>query len=371
MKKYKGLLVFLSLILAVHGVFPSAMGSETVICSTAEDIHACSSSVAALPDGVKVSSRFWELLRGNDKEEKCDEEILLIPGGGVFGARVKLSEITVSDPGGRSQLKEGDTLLSINGQAVSSVSEVQNIIPSLEDGEINATFKRNGSTFSLKLTKEGGKLGITLRDGAAGIGTITYIDPTTGLFGGLGHGICDAESGDVIQISGGSVTGVILGGVHKGTSGKPGELSGILTDRVVGTVTSNTECGVFGKLDTVPSSSAATAIPVGHKNEVTTGEAYIYSTLKNGKCAKYKIEIIEIDQSSTATKSFKIRVTDPALIAITGGIVKGMSGSPIIQNGKLIGAVTHVMVANPTEGYGIFIENMLNAGNNRVQTRAA
>lgn len=368
MKKYNWFLVLLSLMLVAHGLFPSALGSETVKCSvTAEDISVSAPSVAALPEGVKVSSRFWELLRGGEKE---NEEITLIPGGNVFGARVKLCEITVSDPG-KTQLKEGDVLLSVNGKSVFSISEVKDIISTAENGELNAVFKRGSTTLSLKIPTVEGKLGITLRDGAAGIGTITYIDPKTGSFGGLGHGICDAESGEVINITSGTVTGVILGGVHKGASGKPGELSGILTDKVVGTVISNTECGVFGKLDNVPGSAAAGAIPIGHRNDVKEGEAYICSTLKNGKCAKYKIEITDIDHSSLGTKSFRIRVTDPALIAITGGIVKGMSGSPIIQDGKLVGAVTHVMVANPTEGYGIFIENMLNAAGSQVQPKAA
>ena len=120
-------------------------------------------------------------------------------------------------------------------------------------------------------------------------------------------------------------------------------------------------CGVFGRLDSVPESLAACALEVAHRDEVHTGEATILSTVKVGAVKEYKIEISDINKSSTGTKSFRIRVTDPALIAITGGVVRGMSGSPIIQDGKLVGAVTHVMVANPTEGYGIFIENMLNA----------
>ena len=149
--------------------------------------------------------------------------------------------------------------------------------------------------------------------------------------------------------------------VKKGEEGKPGELSGLLTDKVVGELYANTECGVFGKLDTVPDSLCATAIKIAHRDEVHEGEATILSTVKVGTAKEFKIEISSINKSSTGTKSFKIKVTDPTLIAITGGVVRGMSGSPIIQDGKLVGAVTHVMVAEPTEGYGIFIENMLSA----------
>jgi stage IV sporulation protein B len=203
-----------------------------------------------------------------------------------------------------------------------------------------------------------------LKDGAAGIGTITYIDPVTGEFGGLGHGICDSDTGEVISFTAGEVTGIVLSGVKKGEEGKPGELSGMLTDKVSGVLYSNTECGVFGKLDKIPETIAATPIAIAHRNEVQEGEAIIRSTVKSGAVKEYKIQISEVNKASTGTKSFKIKVTDPTLIAITGGVVRGMSGSPIIQNGKLVGAVTHVMVASPTEGYGIFIENMLNAAQN-------
>ena len=161
-----------------------------------------------------------------------------------------------------------------------------------------------------------------------------------------------------------------LGGVTRGEIGKPGELSGILNKKHLGEVAINSECGVFGVLDSFDTQSRE-ALPVGKKSELHRGEAEIISTVKNGKRQSYKIEITEIDKSSTGSKSFKIKVTDPTLITITGGIVRGMSGSPIIQDGKLVGAVTHVLVANPTEGYGIFIENMLSAAQSQATPKAA
>ena len=175
----------------------------------------------------------------------------------------------------------------------------------------------------------------------------------------------------MIEFSEGEVTGVILSGVKKGEEGKPGELSGLLTDKISGELYSNTECGVFGKLDKIPDTLNATAIEVAHRDEVHEGEATILSTVKVGSAREFKIEISSINKSSNGTKSFKIKITDPALIAITGGVVRGMSGSPIIQDGKLVGAVTHVMVANPTEGYGIFIENMLNSAESQIMPKAA
>ena len=180
----------------------------------------------------------------------------------------------------------------------------------------------------------------------------------------VGHLSSDADSGEVIDMRSGEATGVILGGVHRGECGKPGELCGILTEEELGTIEQNGECGVFGVLDTKKFDTSS-LYPVGQKSDVHAGEATIISTVKNGKKAEYKIEIFDIDKSSDGSKSFRIKVTDKALKALTGGIVRGMSGSPIIQDGKLVGAVTHVMVANPTEGYGIFIENMLNASNAR------
>ena len=334
---------------------------DTVSCST----EAASSE-------VKISSRIYELLFGKNEE---NENLLLIPGGGIFGAKIKQNYVSVQNPGDTHELKVGDKIKSINGHRVFSVKDIKNITRDFCGEDITLICDRDGKEISVKIKpKEVDgeyKLGIVLKDGAAGIGTITYIDPETGLFGGLGHGICDTDTGEVINFTEGQITGVILSGVKKGEEGKPGELSGLLTDKVKGKLYSNTECGVFGKLDTVPESLTATAIKVAHRDEVHAGEATILSTVKAGSVKEYKIEISDINKSSTGTKSFKIKVTDPALIAITGGVVRGMSGSPIIQDGKLVGAVTHVMVANPTEGYGIFIENMLNAANNQSQQNAA
>ena len=160
------------------------------------------------------------------------------------------------------------------------------------------------------------------------------------------------------------MTGVLLGGINRGEVGKPGELCGVLTGRTTGIILQNSDCGVFGKID----SSALDytnyeELTVAKSDAVHTGAAEILCTVKNGAPRRYSVEITEIFTDGAPTKSFKLRVTDKTLIAITGGIVRGMSGSPIIQDGKLVGAVTHVMVADPTEGYGIFIENMLNAAN--------
>ena len=315
---------------------------------------------------VKISSRLVELFFG--KKETEGDAVLLIPGGGIFGAKIKQSYVSVQSPGDIAELKAGDKILSVNGKSVSSATEVKKVIQSLGGNEVLLTCERGGKEIAVKLTpkKSAGeyKIGLVLKDGAAGIGTITYIDPRTGEFGGLGHGICDSDTGEVIEFTEGEVTGVVLSGVKKGEEGKPGELAGILTDKISGVLYSNTECGVFGKFDEIPDNITATPMKIAHKDEVHEGEATILSTVKSGAIKEYKIQITDVNKSSSGTKSFKIKVTDPTLIAITGGVVRGMSGSPVIQDGKLVGAVTHVMVATPTEGYGIFIENMMNAAEN-------
>ncbi len=360
----------ISLMLAIISLFSftadkTALSAGSVSNKTAQDTAECSVTVCG--EEIEIGSRLLDLIRGArsgvSTEKEDEKKVVLIAGGGIFGAKIRQKYVTVADPLEHTELKHGDRLLSINGEDISSVSDVQDLLARTKPDTAELVCERGGKNIKLSVktkTEDGTcKLGVILKDGAAGIGTVTYIDPETGIFGGLGHGICDSESGSIIEMTEGSVTGVILGGVKKGEAGKPGELSGILTDKVSGTLYANTECGVFGKLDKLPEGAEASAIEVGRREDVHTGEATVISTVKNGTSVAYKITITDVNTESHGTKSFKIKVTDSTLTAITGGVVRGMSGSPIIQDGKLIGALTHVMIGEPTEGYGIFIENML------------
>jgi stage IV sporulation protein B len=202
------------------------------------------------------------------------------------------------------------------------------------------------------------KGGLWVRDSIAGIGTVTFIDPKTGNFAGLGHGICDPDTGTLIPVKEGGVYGVVLNDIKKGNKGKPGVLRGCLDQSIKGKVKKNANSGVYGNLSKLPED--AITIDVARKNEVKTGKASVICSL-DGKVREYEASIEKIISADGAVKNFLIKITDQRLLALTGGIVQGMSGSPIIQDGKLVGAVTHVMVADPTEGYGIFIENMLAA----------
>ena len=190
---------------------------------------------------------------------------------------------------------------------------------------------------------------------------MTFICPETFSFGGLGHGICDASSGEIVAMTRGSVVDVTISGVVKGAAGAPGEVKGYFSSGKTGTLISNTDCGVFGMFAEGPRNAVCEPLPVGLRGEVKEGAAYIYCTLDTNKIEKYEIQISAIDRNATGNKCFTVKVTDKALLEKTGGIIQGMSGSPIIQNGKIVGAVTHVLINDPSTGYGIFIENMLSA----------
>lgn len=320
-----------------------------------------------------ISSRIYETIFGKGKTEKKNEPVMLIVGGDAFGIKINEERPTVTEIKSAGEFEVGDKILALDGVDIYSASDIQNVLKSSHGLPLEAVIERSGERKNITVTptleENGYKLNVSLKQSSVGIGTITFIEPNSNIFGGLGHGVCDS-SGELVKMKSGVATSVILTGVNRGENGKPGELCGMLGKGILGDVVINSECGIFGRINAIPLSEE-TAIPMGERASVTLGEAEIVSTLKNGKKSSYTIEITDIDYSSTSSKSFKIKVTDPSLLAISGGIVRGMSGSPIIQDGKLIGAVTHVMVADPTEGYGIFIENMLNAAQSQVQPKAA
>ena len=301
----------------------------------------------------------------------------LYPGGVPFGVKFYTDGIIVigfsdvEQEGGRCNpaydagLRLKDVITSVNGKELSGAAELTKLVESSEGNPLELTYVRGGKSYSVKVTPrystaEGRyKSGLWVRDSGAGIGTVTYIDPETLSFGGLGHGICDGDTGELIPMDRGSVMDVKINGITKGTPGAPGEIKGYFNSGKTGTLISNTACGVYGILGQLPSGLPEPPLPVGSRNDVTEGEAYIRCTLDDGGAQKYSIRISDINRAANGNKCFTVTVTDKALIEKTGGIVQGMSGSPIIQNGKLVGAVTHVLINDPTTGYGIFIENML------------
>ena len=194
----------------------------------------------------------------------------------------------------------------------------------------------------------------------AGIGTMTYYDPESGSFGALGHGITDVDTAQLMSLGSGSIMETTVKAVKKGEKGEPGELKGDFSvQRDVGTVTVNSDGGIFGTVSDADFPARSQAVPVAGAEEVKPGSAVILSTVSGEEIREYQVEIVKVFRDADSTRNLLLRITDPELLQATGGIVQGMSGSPILQNGKLVGAVTHVMINDPTQGYGIFAENML------------
>lgn len=308
-------------------------------------------------------------------------ERVLIPGGKSIGVRmdvkgvliVGLQEIEtitgeIVNPGILSGLQIGDTILEINGQKVYRASEVQTVVNKTR-GEVLIKLQRKNETLEISLTPVVAKsdnmykLGIWVKDKTAGIGTLTYCDPENNSYGALGHAITDPETGAILTVAEGELVNSKVESVKQGKVGEPGEIRGIFyeAEAPLGELSKNTEFGIFGNLyEKIETPDFGEPIPIGYQDFVTVGPAYILTTLDNNKVERYEIEIEKVNrQTKPDTKSMTIKVTDERLLKKSGGIVQGMSGSPIIQNGRLVGAVTHVFVNNPEKGYGIFIEWML------------
>lgn len=304
------------------------------------------------------------------------EAPMLIPSGEPFGLKILTDGIIVTDfgsvesdlglcsPAKEAGIEEGDIIVSVNGIKTSTGNQLTEAVQ-LDGTQTRLTVIRSGRQINITLTPEKSKvdglykLGVWTRDSCAGIGTLTYYDPQNGTYGGLGHSVCDADTGDILPLSYGETVPVRINSVVKGVNGYPGELCGsFMSASASGSILANTECGVFGEYIALP---ARKAIPMAYKQEAEIGEAQIYTTIDGTNPQSYGIIIEKINYNSESqVKNMVIRITDKELLSKTGGIVQGMSGSPIIQSGKLVGAVTHVFVNDITRGYAVFAENMYN-----------
>ena len=291
----------------------------------------------------------------------------LIPVGQVIGLQLQDNTVTVAafdeawgEAAKEAGLQVGDQILSIDGKAVHCSEDVRKALER-SDGTVAVTVSRDGKEkkyqVTPQITQTGPKLGVYLRQGITGIGTVTYYDPETGNFGTLGHGVNGAD-GKLLKLTRGSAYNARVITVRKGKVGEPGQLMGsVESAQPIGTLTANTDRGVFG---VTPTGWEGEAVDVAASSEIHTGGAVIRSTVNGNTVREYSVEILKIYPKSRQNgRNLLLQITDPALLEATGGIVQGMSGSPIIQDGKLIGAVTHVLVNDPTRGYGIFAENML------------
>lgn len=262
-------------------------------------------------------------------------------------------------------LREGDVITHINSTEVDTVEEVQEELKRIGGEEMSIRAIRDGKTVqvtaqAVKCSTDGTyKLGAWLRDSMAGIGTVTYYDPATGEFGALGHGVNDTDTAQLMPMESGGLLPATVADVKKGKRGEPGELHGAFESDVdMGTLTANTTSGIFGYVQG-DELALREPVEVAGRDQVKEGPAVIYSNVSGDEIREYQVEITKLYPAAQDGRDMMIKVTDPALLEATGGIVQGMSGSPILQDGRLIGAVTHVLVSDPTQGYAILAERML------------
>ncbi len=300
----------------------------------------------------------------------------VIPVGKAIGMKlytdgvlvVGMSEINGKKPYENTGIQEGDRIIEINNEKVDSTDELIETVNKSNGKQIAVKYKRNEDiiTTSIEPAKTDDdqyKLGLWVRDAAAGVGTMTFYEPSSGMFAALGHGITDIDTSDLIQIANGELVTTNILSIVKGEKGAPGEIRGTIENGVsFGNIYKNTKYGVYGNVlnKSRLEVNSAEEMEVALRNEIKTGKAQILCELQDGKIERYEIEIQKLFiNNNEDNKSMVIKVTDKRLIEKTGGIIQGMSGAPIIQNGKFVGAVTHVLVNDPTIGYGVFADIMI------------
>lgn len=310
----------------------------------------------------------------------------VVPSGKIIGIRIDTKGVLVLGVGSfevkdnemaspcKGLLEIGDTILSANSQMLSCKEDLKDIVENSKGEKIKLLVQRGDTTKDIEITPIHSeldneyKIGLWIRDSTQGIGTLTYYDPYTGRFGALGHGITDVDTKMLMPIKTGNIIDADITCIKKGKKGEPGEIGGIIDyekHNILGEIDNNTSLGIYGKIDIDKLDDRENveekAVPVGFQDEVHEGKASIILNLTGTEAKTYDVIIQKVSRyNSEPAKGMVIKIVDPKLLDLTNGIVQGMSGSPIIQDGKLVGAVTHVFVHDPTKGYGIFIENMIN-----------
>lgn len=311
------------------------------------------------------------------------EQVKVIPGGQSIGVKLHTLGVLVvghhlvngkegeMSPGEAADINVGDIILEIDGEEIRQMGDIKPLVEKAGEkkSSLEVTIKRGKEELSTTLKPvldskdKAYKIGLYIRDSAAGIGTMTFYEPGSGKYGALGHIISDMDTKKPIEINEGSIVNSSVTSIEKGNNGVPGEKQARFSSdkEQIGNITKNTPYGIFGKLDdSITNNKYDTPLPVAKSSEVKEGPAKILTVVKDEKVEEYDIEIVNsTPQNSPATKGMVVKITDPELLKRTGGIVQGMSGSPIIQDGKVIGAITHVFVNDPTSGYGVHIEWML------------
>jgi len=304
------------------------------------------------------------------------ENTKIIPLGNTIGLKlysdgvlvIGMTEVKGCKPYENSSIKEGDLIVEVDNLAVTTTEELIESVNKSEGKNVTIKYIREGTSYTtsiepVKTEDDEYKIGLWVRDGAVGIGTATYYEPESKKVATLGHGIIDRDTDQLITVESGEIATSTITNIKKGEKGNPGEIRGVINDEaIIGNIEQNTKFGIYGNL-TVTNElgiNENNSVEVALKEEIKTGEATLLLTLEDGIRREYKIEIKKIYRNNTEdNKSMLIEITDEKLIEKTGGIIQGMSGAPIMQNGKFIGAITHVLVNNPLEGYAVFGEIMI------------
>ena len=325
---------------------------------------------------VNFSLNLFNLIPLKNIDVNVIPKTTVVPMGNAIGMKlytagvlvVGMSEIEGKKPYENSGIKEGDRIVQINQNQIDNTDDLMEAVNQSNGNKISLQYVRDEKTIttSIKPVKNSSneyKIGLWVRDAAAGVGTLTFYEPASGMFATLGHGIMDIDTLDLIKIANGELVTTNILSITKGTKGNPGEIRGTIeAGHTIGNISKNTKFGIFGTMNKTPylTVSDENAMQVALREEIKTDKAQIICELENGKKEYYDIEIQKVFVNNNKdNKSMLIKITDQTLLEKTGGIIQGMSGAPIIQNGKFVGAVTHVLVNDPTIGYGVFADIML------------
>ncbi len=326
---------------------------------------------------TEVTINLFGILPIRRMQVQVEDEMRLVPGGQAVGIALAMKGVMVvgvSDVAGQSPAQEaglraGDVIEAVNGNAVQTGEQLIRLVEESGGQPLTIDYLRENQqkTTWLKPLQDSAsgryRMGAWVRDSTAGVGTLSYYNPADQTYGALGHAILDADTGKLLPVRMGALMEADIVSVKRGQKGAPGELRGsfLRNQQVIGDIVLNTQLGIYGSMETPLSNPLyPDGLPVGHQESVRPGPAQILSTVDGNGIRAYDVEILQANrQFGPSQKGMVIRVTDPDLLEKTGGIVQGMSGSPIIQNGRIIGAVTHVFVSDPTQGYGLYIDWMI------------
>lgn len=376
---------------SIEVLFPFSLSAlhdeDTIVQSTYNEDSTSGFKKTYKIDAMNAGeARFQLKLLGLIPVKRYDVSVVnrdtLIPGGNAIGVRLNTRGVLVVavtdvigidgkryNPARDAGIKNGDSILELNQVKVKDAEHLVELLNQVQEDKVKLMIERNKIKYETEVRPIKSiqdncfRLGIWVRDKTAGIGTLTFYDEDSKIFGALGHGIADMDTGNLLNVEYGKIMNAKIANIEQGKKGSPGEIKGVFyeTENVLGEITKNSPFGIYGVItDKFIKTNKMKPMPIGFKEEVKEGRAHILTTIDDNRVEKFEVEIIKTqNQQYPSQKSMTIKVTDKKLLQKTGGIVQGMSGSPIIQDGKLIGAITHVFVNDPTKGYGIYIEWML------------